>query len=86
MTERHIPIPNLAELRLEIGTKLASSRVAAGLTLEEAASRLGWQPGRLAAIERGERDVYVVDAARLVRLYGIGFGSVAPGDDGTQGR
>jgi len=74
MTKWHERQPSLSDIRREIGRNLEKARMDAGMTVESVGIRLGWPREKLVQIERGERDVYVDEAAELAALYGIGFG------------
>lgn len=57
--------------RRRLGTTLRRLRNAAGLTLEEAATTMGWNGPKLSKIENAAQSIRPGDVAALLKIYGV---------------
>ena len=85
MPVRDIPRDTLISTIPDLGTLVAARRKALGLTLDEAASRLGVGRRLLLELEHGTRGVRADTLLRLLNLLGFDVIVRARGADTTQG-
>jgi transcriptional regulator with XRE-family HTH domain len=58
-------------MQREFGQRLREARIAAGLTQQELASRIGMQPSHLSEIESGQQNVTMRSMAALAHALGL---------------
>lgn len=57
----------------QLGQRLREARIAAGMSQQDVANRLGMYQSTIALMEDGKRAVKALELGRLARLYGMPF-------------
>lgn len=58
--------------RAEFGARVRTERTKLGLTLEQLAERAGMHWTYIGSVERGERNISLINITRLARALGVG--------------
>ena len=62
----------------DIGTRMRSLRREAGFTLEDVAGRMGMTPQMVMQIERGTKQLSLLNAAKLADMFGCKIEDILP--------
>ncbi len=55
----------------QLGIALRDARERAGISIPEAAARIGWSESRLESLEQGRGQLFFTEALRVLDVYGL---------------